>query len=569
MKKRVVAALLAAMMAMASMVACGKTEEQPDQKIDITINDPGQVDPDEKTPGVAESIAEKYREFLGNPYDDMVMESACVEAAECDDGGYVTNDLSSLPYVEYNTEKYSALEESGFLSASLNPLSTFAADVDTASYSNFRRFVNSGYSLKDIPTGAIRTEEMVNYFNYDYNLPQKDEPFGLTTTISACPWNPDHALLVLGLKTADIDLQDAPNSNIVFLIDTSGSMYSEDKLPLLIDSFKLLLDELDENDKVSIVTYAGDDEIVLEGVPASEKDTICAALDNLEAGGSTNGGEGIISAYLLGEQNFIKGGNNRIILATDGDLNVGLTSESALVDLVEEERESGIFLTVLGFGTGNYNDTNMEALADHGNGNYAYIDTLAEAKKVLCEELGGTLYTVAKDVKFQAEFNPAIVDSYRLIGFENRELAAEDFVDDTKDAGEIGAGHDVTMVYEIVLNDGNYSGADLKYQTAGLTDAALESGEWLTLKVRYKAPDGDTSKELSYPIGQESYTDAPSDDFKFVAAVCELSGILHESNYVPTTLSDVKARLETMDYNQMDAYRLELVTLVDKLLIWE
>lgn len=579
MKKRVVAALLAVMMAMSALVACGEASLDDDVKVESHKKDKkdkdkekhslfaGLFDKEEET----DSIAAKYRKYLSSEDDYYAKSSNYVicEEATCDEAydiSYVTGVSDYyVPDVNFNTEKYSNIEENGFLSTAISPLSTFGADVDTASYSNFRRFVNYGYTLDEIPDGGIRTEELVNYFSYDYNLPKSGEPFGITSTISACPWNEDHALLVLGLQTEAIDFSEAPDSNIVFLIDVSGSMYEDNKLPLLIQSFELMLDELTEKDKISIVTYAGEDTIVLEGVPASEKETICAALEGLAAGGCTNGGDGIISAYELAEQYRVAGGNNRVILATDGDLNVGLTSEDALVSLVEEERESGIFLTVLGFGTGNYNDTNMEALADHGNGNYAYIDTLKEAKKVLCEELGATMMTVAKDVKFQAEFNPAIVESYRLIGYENREMAAEDFTDDTKDGGEIGAGHSVTAVYEIVLADGNYSGSELKYQTAGLTDEALNSGEWLTLKVRYKEPTGDTSTELEYAIGEESYTDAPSDDFRFVAAICEFSGILHESEYVDTTVSDVLARLYEITPNMTDEYRLEFVNLLETL----
>ena len=314
-----------------------------------------------------------------------------------------------------NTEEYSQWEEQGFNSVMKAPLSTFAADVDTASYSNLRRLINSGYELDELPQGAARIEEMINYFSYDYNAPKGMEPFGVTTQISSCPWNDDAELLMIGLKTEDIDYSQAPPSNLVFLLDVSGSMYSDDKLPLLQESFGLLAENLTKKDRVSIVTYAGDDRIVLDGVRGDETRKIKKALDSLKAGGGTYGSKGIETAYKLAEENFIKGGNNRVILATDGDLNIGLTSEEELEDLITEKKESGIFLSVLGFGTGNIKDNKMETLADKGNGNYAYIDSLREANKVLVEEMSATLLTICKDVKFQVEFNPVVVESYRLL----------------------------------------------------------------------------------------------------------------------------------------------------------
>lgn len=350
-------------------------------------------------------------------------------------------------------EEYSEWEEKGFSSVMKEPLSTFAADIDTASYSNLRRLIQDGYDIDMLPDGAVRIEEMLNYFSYDYKEPNGMEPFGVTTQIGICPWNEDARLLVIGLKTEDIDYSHAPASNLVFLLDVSGSMFSDDKLPLLQESFGLLAENLTEKDKVSIVTYAGEDEIVLDGVSGKETGRIKKALNTLEAGGGTYGSKGIETAYGIAEANYIEGGNNRIILATDGDLNIGLTSEEELEELITEKKESGIFLSVLGFGTGNIKDNKMETLADNGNGNYAYIDCLQEAKKVLVEEMSSTLLTICKDVKFQVEFNPAAVESYRLLGYENRALSKEEFDDDTKDAGEIGAGHSVTALYEIILKD--------------------------------------------------------------------------------------------------------------------
>ena len=478
-----------------------------------------------------------------------------------------------------NTEEYSQWEEQGFQSVMNAPLSTFAADVDTASYSNLRRLINSGYDLDELPEGAARIEEMINYFSYDYNAPKGMEPFGVTTQISTCPWNDEAKLLMIGLKTEDIDYSQAPPSNLVFLLDVSGSMYSDDKLPLLQESFGLLAENLTKKDRVSIVTYAGDDRIVLDGVRGDETKKIKKALDSLEAGGGTYGSRGIETAYELAEENFIEGGNNRVILATDGDLNIGLTSEEELEELISEKKESGIFLSVLGFGTGNIKDNKMETLADKGNGNYAYIDSLREANKVLVEEMTATLLTICKDVKFQVEFNPEVVESYRLLGYENRALAKEDFNDDTKDAGEIGAGHSVTALYEIVLTDPNYDLAqseieNLKYseqykkmfgKQLGLTDVAnwedIGNVEWLTISVRYKKPAEDKSNLLQYPVGSECYTNTPGDDFIFAAAVAEFGLLASHSEYPEdASVKHVEKALRSIDLS--DEYKEEFLELV-------
>ncbi len=471
---------------------------------------------------------------------------------------------SYYDYVDFNTEEYSAIQENAFYDVSANPLSTFAADVDTASYANVRRLINSGYTLENIPEGSVRAEEMINYFTYDYKGPEGDEPFGVNAEISTCPWNEDHVLLQLGLKAEDIDFSEAPPSNIVFLIDVSGSMNSQNKLPLLKSSFIMLLDNLRDEDTVSIVTYASGVRTVLDGVKVSEKQTIVDALDNLSAGGSTNGEGGIDAAYELAEKNFIKKGNNRVILASDGDFNVGQTSDSELSKLIKKKAKKGIFLSVLGFGMGNYSDTRMETLADDGNGNYAYIDTINEAKKVLVNELGSTMFTVAKDVKLQVEFNPVYVSEYRLVGYENRVMAAKDFDDDTKDGGEIGAGHTLTVLYEIVPAGKGSGDSGLRYQTGTLTEEALESNEWLTLSVRYKAPDSDTSDCLNYYIGADNYTDAPSDDFKFAACVAEFAMVLRNSEF----LADGSAEhiVETLGTLKLDdEYKREFATLADKI----
>lgn len=467
---------------------------------------------------------------------------------------------------DWNTEEYSALEEPGFKAVANDPLSTFSADVDTASYSNLRRMIEDGYTLMEIPEGAVRIEEMLNYFSYDYKLPEKKEPFGVTTVIGDCPWNQEAKLLQIGLKTQEIDFSEASDSNLVFLLDVSGSMYTDDKLPLLQKALRMLVQELGGKDTVSIVTYAGEDCVVLEGESGSHQEEIIAAVSALEAGGSTNGADGIETAYELAERYFIKGGNNRVILATDGDLNVGPSSESELDALIKEKKASGVYLTVLGFGTGNIKDNKMETLADHGNGNYAYIDSVGEAKKVLVEQMGATLVTVAKDVKLQVEFNPAYIKGYRLLGYENRALATEDFDDDTKDAGEIGAGHMVTALYEIVPVDSKQEIPEtkLKYQESQ-TDTGVKNGEWLNLKIRYKEPEEEESILKEYPVKEEDYAKEPSEDFYFAAAVAEFGLILRDSAYKgEASFENVRALLKKVDTDE-DDYKDEFVYLVKKL----
>ena len=480
-----------------------------------------------------------------------------------------------IPEVHSN-EEYSEWEEKGFTSVQNEPLSTFSADVDTASYSNLRRLIREGYDLDMMPEGAVRIEEMINYFSYNYEDPKGSDPFGVTTQISSCPWNEEAELLMVGLKTEDINYDQAPPSNLVFLLDVSGSMYSDDKLPLLQEAFGLLAENLTEKDRVSIVTYAGDDQIVLKGAKGNQTKKIKKALNSLEADGSTNGSAGIETAYALAESYFIEGGNNRVIIATDGDLNVGLTTEEELEDLITEKKESGIFLSVLGFGTGNIKDNKMETLADKGNGNYAYIDCLREANKVLVEEMSATLLTICKDVKFQVEFNPAVVESYRLLGYENRALAKEDFNDDTKDAGEIGAGHSVTALYEIVLKeplDGSMSEEEInrlkysdeykkEYGEEKITSRAAMK-EWLTISIRYKKPSEKESNLLEYPVGYECYTNKPSDDFIFVAAVAEFGLLASHSAYPEdASVKHVEKALNSIRLN--DEYKEEFLELVEE-----
>jgi Ca-activated chloride channel homolog len=432
----------------------------------------------------------------------------------------------------FHTEAYERIYENPFMAVADNPLSTFSIDVDTASFSNMRRFINDGQRP---PVDAIRIEELINYFSYDYPEPKADEPFSVSAEVAACPWNSEHKLVHIGLQGKAVAHKDLPPRNLVFLIDVSGSMHDPRKLPLLKAAFRLLAEQLDGRDRVSMVVYAGASGLVLEPTSGAENETILAAFDKLSAGGSTNGGAGIRLAYNVARQNFIKGGINRVILATDGDFNVGTTSHSELVRLIEKERESGVFLTVLGFGTGNYKDSTMEKLADKGNGNYAYIDTIHEARKVLVTQAGSTLVTIAKDVKIQVEFNPTKVSAYRLIGYENRLLRAEDFNDDTKDAGEIGAGHTVTALYEVVPAGVAVTTSKvdaLKYQaTRNLTEAA-QTSELLTLKLRYKDPDQNTSKLIGGSIEDrgDQLEDA-SDSYRFSAAVAAFGMLLRDSKY--------------------------------------
>lgn len=451
---------------------------------------------------------------------DTAEYSSC---AEGDDADFAESDVP-----DFNTEEYSAITENSFKSTLADPLSTFSADVDTASYTNIRRMINQ---QTPIPADAVRIEEMINYFHYDYPEPNPGEPFSVTTEIADCPWNSDTKLLMVGLKATDIDLSQRQPMNLVFLIDVSGSMYSPDKLPLVQKAFSVLTEALTPADRISIVTYASGDSVLLEGADGGDCIRIQDAINSLQAGGATAGAAGINTAYEIAEKYFIEGGNNRIILATDGDLNVGISSEADLKKLVEKKRESGVYLSVLGFGTGNIKDNKMETLADNGNGSYAYIDSELEAKKVLVEEMGGTLVTVAKDVKLQVEFNPAYIKGYRLIGYENRALSAEDFTDDTKDAGEIGAGHTVTALYEIAdINSAmEFDSADLKYSD---TEAmGSENGEYLTVSVRYKEPDASESRLLSYPVTADAYSAEMSDDLQFASAVAAFGMLLRESAY--------------------------------------
>ena len=529
-----------------------------------------------------ENIAESGQEQKNMAVPEGIEEEACDSVVSAADTyNSVMDSASNSEYVKigygesgYDTREYDYQEEHRFVSTKDFPLSTFAADCDTASYSNIRSYIEEG-TLP--PAGAVRVEEMINYFDYDYvSDPEAGKKFAVYTEYSDCPWNKDTKLMMVGLNTAAIDMSEKKASNLVFLIDTSGSMYEENKLPLAQKAFKMLAENLDENDRISIVTYAGSDTVVLNGVAGSEAYTICEALDSLEASGSTNGSAGLITAYEIAEQQFIKDGNNRVILATDGDLNVGLTSESDLVGLITEEKDSGIFLSVLGFGSDNLKDNKLEALADHGNGNYSYLDSVYEAKKVLVDEMGGTLYTVAKDVKLQIEFNPEQVKGYRQIGYENRALSAEDFADDTVDGGEIGAGHVVTALYEVVPVDSEFDVPEAETKYTSKKQSADYSGELATVNIRYKEPDGDKSTLETAIIKAESGQKEMSHDLSFASAVAAYGMLLTDSAYKGTAthkmveeLAEAGITVQTDERNMAQAsndqlYRSQFLELVRK-----
>ncbi|MEK7357275.1 MAG: VWA domain-containing protein, partial [Bdellovibrionota bacterium] len=477
-------------------------------------------------------------------------------------------------------ERYSRIEENGYKKVVDEALSTFSIDVDTASYSNIRRFLSSGQLP---PPDAVRLEEMINYFKYDYPQPKGNDPFSVTTEVTTAPWAPKNKLVRIGLKGKDVSEAKRPNSNLVFLLDVSGSMNDPAKLPLLKSSLKLLVDRLRENDRVGIVVYAGSEGIALESTPGTKKTKILEALEKLQAGGSTNGEAGIQAAYKMAEKNFIKGGVNRVILATDGDFNVGTSSDGELERLIEQKAKSGVFLTTLGFGSGNYNDSMMTKLAGKGNGNAAYIDSIKEAQKVLVEQAGGTLQTIAKDVKIQVEFNPKHVQAYRLIGYEKRILAKEDFNDDTKDAGEIGAGHTVTALYEIVppgveipkvapkVDELKYQKNEAAKPTADATaETTVASGtdELLTVKLRFKKPDGKTSDKIEVPVRVDTKAfDASSGDMKFATAVAGFGMILRDSEFKGSITLDNVIELTAANSKvagKLDDTRLELIELARK-----
>ncbi|WP_449386938.1 YfbK domain-containing protein [Chryseobacterium lineare] len=498
---------------------------------------------------VAMEIESSFRPYVGKSYNNKRFSKKTVKKA-------------AKKYIDYDHEEYDALVENPFELTKNQPLSTFSIDVDNASYSNVRRMIGYG----EVDKNAVRIEEMINYFKYNYPQPKSNRPFSINTELDQAPWNPNHKLLKIGLKGKNIPMNNLPPSNIVFLIDTSGSMEEENKLPLLRSSLKILLDQLRPIDNVAIVVYAGSAGVVLSPTSVAEKGKIIKALDQLQAGGSTAGGAGIELAYKLAQENFIKAGNNRVVLATDGDFNVGVSSKGDLESLIEEKRKSGVFLTCLGYGMGNYKDNRMETLADKGNGNYAYIDNLQEANKFLGREFAGNIYTIAKDVKIQIEFNPKYVKSYRLIGYENRKLRNEDFENDKIDAGELGSGHTVTALYEIIPADihSGFSPKQSKLKYSATSTTQKFGDELGTIKFRYKKPRGSKSSEIVETI-KHSDTPNVSTDFKFASAVAWFGLVLRDSKLIKKkSLTDIESLAKQNTGKDTEGYRAEFVDMVHK-----
>ncbi len=484
-----------------------------------------------------------------------------VDAAETN--AMLTRTAPGMPamvdMMPFNTNEYNFVKENGFLGVRTSPLSTFAADVDTASYAQVRAMILRG---EPVPVDSVRVEEMLNYFKYEYRQPAAGEPFGVTMQMTQTPWNEGTLLLLIGLQAKEIPKEERPPQNLVFLVDVSGSMDMPEKLPLVKRAFLMLLDELAPTDTISLVTYASRDEVVLRGVRASEKVRIMEALENLTAGGMTAGAAGITTAYDLAQEFLIEGGNNRVLLATDGDLNVGVSDEGSLVRLVEDKKKAGIFLSVLGFGDGNYKDNKLEALADHGDGNYSYIDTIYEARRALVTEIGATFFAVAKDVKLQVDFNPAMLKGYRLIGYENRLMNAEDFSDDTEDGGELGSGHTLTVLYELVPKDSPFDIGEVGSKYTAPAPTEENPAEWLTLSVRAKEPDGDESKLYTYPLAADTPHEM-TDNLRFAAAVAEVGMLLKDSEWKGTATYESALNLLRQDTKLTgDVYKEEFLYLV-------
>lgn len=560
MRYHYVSFILVIVMAVSGFTGCASKADNNTAAVDSEAGSPAQgaytAGTDSSQAQANYSVADGSTEITYGLTDNVETPAYDSTAAEKDSKKLINEEGNG--YEAFNTEEYNSIIENDFVSVRNNPLSTFSVDVDTASYSNIRRML-LGY--QSVEPDAVRLEEMINYFKYDYKQPEAGVPFSVNTELSDCPWNENAKLLLIGLQAKEIDLSERPSSNIVFLLDVSGSMNDPDKLPLMQKAFIMLTENLTEQDRISIVTYAGQESVILEGARGDQTHKIVSALEELSAGGSTAGSAGIKTAYELAEDYFIKDGNNRVILATDGDLNVGITSEGALTRLIEKERKKGVFLSVLGFGTGNIKDNKMEALADNGNGNYSYIDSILEAKKVLVDEMGGTLFTVAKDVKLQVEFNPAKLKGYRLIGYENRMLNTEDFNDDTKDAGEIGAGHRVTALYELLPLDSKQEIAenDLKYQTE---KNITNSKDLLTINIRYKEPDREKSKLITVPVDERIYTEQMPDNLAFASSVASFGMLLRDSKWKGNASYDkILTQLNDLDIDK-DDYKDEFMSLV-------
>lgn len=567
--------------ALVTLMACSNKADQPEGQADTVI----ETDQDHRTTNQPTPIPAPVPESTTEPTNEPKnsgLEQIVVTARKREDGlaempaalmsrqiapYSVADQLAYIraPSEPINRENYEHLDRNAIHLVSEEPVSTFSIDVDTGSYANVRRMLNDGYLP---PQDAVRVEELINYFSYDYALPRNTKvPFSINTEVATTPWNPDTHLLQVGLKGFEVESADRPSANLVFLIDVSGSMQNQDKLPLLKNAFRLLTRQLDARDSISMVVYAGATGIVLEPTPGNQKATILSALDQLRAGGRTNGAAGINLAYQMAEQGFIDGGINRVILATDGDFNVGTVNFEALIDMVEERRKKGISLTTLGFGTGNYNDHLMEQLADEGNGNYAYIDGLNEARKVLVEELTSTLQTIAKDVKIQIEFNPDVVAEYRLIGYENRMLRREDFNNDRIDAGEIGAGHTVTALYEITLVDSKGQRVDpLRYGSKGKKTSDTHSNELAFVRLRYKQPDGDVSTLIERTLERNEIVelDNASAELRFAGAVAAFGQQLRGGEYlVDFDYADIRKLAASGRADDPFGYRGEFISLVN------
>jgi Ca-activated chloride channel family protein len=545
----------------------------------IRVNYTGYVEYYEKNIILAENQHHKMTVFLdlslmaAKEKEEYIYDRSC-EKTKADGKGYQSpacgnvNGYTSYAYdidesyVEHNTESYDFIQENTFKKSLDDPLSTFSIDVDRASYANVRRFINSStMPYKD----AVRIEEMINYFDYDYENPKGEHPFSTHLELGDCPWNPKNKLLLIGIQGESIAEENIPPCNLVFLIDVSGSMDYDNKLPLLKKSFRILVDKLRPQDKVAIVVYAGAAGCVLPSTSGRDKEKILAALDKLSAGGSTAGGEGIKLAYKIAAENYIEGGNNRVILASDGDFNVGASSDAEMERLIESKRDQGVYLTILGFGMGNYKDSKMEKLSNKGNGNYAYIDNIMESNKIFGHELWGTLYTIAKDVKIQIEFNPSKVKEYRLIGYENRMLNKEDFNDDKKDAGEIGSGHTVTAIYELVMADGESGSSSvdpLNYQTSQV----VKSSDIMTLKIRYKKPGQDVSRLITSKVTEKDLAKKDnSANFLMAVAVAEYGMLLRDSEFKGSASYDhVLLWAKKAKGNDEYGYRTEFISLVEK-----
>ena len=534
--KRIISILISLVLALSFIAGCG-SDSALDRLITGNINTHYDMTPMPHAPA-PESSYYMYDQWFNGDFED--------------------EDWRYVPFDE--TDEFATAIESPFKDVLTSPLSTFSASVDTASYSIMRRQIMNGSS----PAG-MRIEELINYFDYDYiaPAPESEHPFSVFTEVSAAPWAPGHLLAKIGIQGKRLQNTQEITNNVVFLIDVSGSMNRPDRLPLVIESMKLIVEQLGENDIISIVTYAGSEKVIADSVPGSEKQYLTRLLNDLTAGGSTAGARGLLSAYEIAEKNFIENGNNRIILATDGDFNVGLSSVQDIIDLVEKERDKGIFISVLGYGMGNLKDNIMEAIATNGNGNYAYIDNIQEAKKLLVDEFDSTMFTIAKDVKFQVEFNPETVSAYRLIGYDTRRLENEDFNDDAKDAGDIGSGHNVTAFFEIIpVNSSDSIGTavdPLRYSDVITTG----SDDFMTVKIRYKEPDGDVSKLIEHTVGPEALQQKVSNNFQFASAVAEFGLIITDSKYKSdSSLTSVVKRATTAVGEDTFGLRTEFLDLV-------